>query len=271
MMPTGFDHIVIAVNDLEQTTADYTAAGFTVTPGGEHKGGASSNVLVTFQDGAYFELIAFAPDKPHGTHWKQTLEQGEGLVDYALRTNDLQQEVKDLRAAGLDANDPKDGGRFRPDGQRVDWQTLRFGADTGPAALPFYCHDLTERSLRVPGGEAAAHANGVTGVAGITVVVADLKKTGKEFAALTGDAGEDVESPIDGVARARRFALGTGWIELIEPAEGASELRTYLERRGELPYEVTLVSPEGRGELLSAHANTHGARLRVVEGAAVPA
>src|SRR5687767_3214453 len=103
-MPIGIDHIVIAVNDLDQTIADYTAAGFTVTPGGEHKGGASHNALVTFRDGAYFELIAFRADKPHGTHWKETLKQGEGLVDYALRTNDLDQEVKDLRAAGLDAN-----------------------------------------------------------------------------------------------------------------------------------------------------------------------
>jgi catechol 2,3-dioxygenase-like lactoylglutathione lyase family enzyme len=274
-MPTGIDHIVIAVDDLEQTIADYTAAGFTVTPGGEHKGGASRNALVTFQDGAYFELIAFAPDKPHGTHWKETLTQGEGLVDYALRTDDLAREVKALRAAGLDANDPKDGGRFRPDGQRVDWQTLRFGAGTGPSALPFYCHDLTERSLRVPGGEASAHANGVTGVAGITVVVLDLEARSREFRALTGSDGEDVASPIDGAVRARRFpvgsAAGSAWIELVEPAEGGSELRTYLEQRGELPYEVTLVSPDGQGELLSARANTHGARLRVTQGAAVPA
>ena len=44
-MPIGIDHIVIAVNDLDRTTAGYSAAGFTVTPGGEHKGGASANVL----------------------------------------------------------------------------------------------------------------------------------------------------------------------------------------------------------------------------------
>jgi len=270
-MPTGIDHIVIAVNDLEQTIADYTAAGFTVTPGGEHKGGASRNALVTFQDGAYFELIAFAPDKPHGTYWKETLKQGEGLVDYALRTDDLAREVHVLRAAGLDANDPRDGGRFRPDGQRVDWQTLRFGAGTGPAPLPFYCHDLTERSLRVPGGEVATHANGVTGVAGITVVVADLEARSREFRALTGDGGEDAASPIDGAAGARRFAVGQAGIELVEPAAGGSELRAYLEQRGELPYEATLLAPGGRGELLSARANTHGARIRGVEGAAVPA
>ncbi|MBA3379554.1 MAG: VOC family protein, partial [Chloroflexia bacterium] len=30
-MATGIDHIVIAVNELDQAVADYTAAGFTVT------------------------------------------------------------------------------------------------------------------------------------------------------------------------------------------------------------------------------------------------
>jgi len=270
-MPIGFDHIVIAVNDLEQTIADYTAAGFTVTPGGEHKGGASRNALVTFQDGAYFELIAFAPDKPHATHWRQTLAKGEGLVDYALRAHDLAQEARDLRAAGLDANDPVDGGRIRPDGQRIDWQTLRIGSGRGPSPLPFYCHDVTDRSLRVPGGEAALHANGVTGVAGITVVVVDLEDSSKEFQALTGHEGDDVQSPIDGVARARRFAVGNAWIELVEPSPGGSALRTYLEQRGQLPYEVTLTAPGGRGELLSARSNTHGARIRVTEGSPVPA
>ena len=56
-MPIGIDHVVIAVNDLDATTRDFEGAGFTVVPGGEHKSGKSSNVLVAFQDGSYFELI----------------------------------------------------------------------------------------------------------------------------------------------------------------------------------------------------------------------
>src|SRR5690606_16338938 len=139
VMPTGFDHIVIAVNDLDQAVADYTTAGFTVTPGGEHKGGASHNALITFQDGAYFEIIAFKGEAPHRSHWPELLRKGEGLVDYALRTDDLHREAAALRTAGLDVGDPVDGGRFRPDGQRIDWQTLRLGRERGPSALPFYC------------------------------------------------------------------------------------------------------------------------------------
>jgi catechol 2,3-dioxygenase-like lactoylglutathione lyase family enzyme len=266
-MPTGFDHIVIAVNDLDQTVADYTAAGFTVTPGGEHKHGISHNALVTFQDGAYFELIAFRNGgEGHGTHWPATLRQGEGFVDYALRTDDLEQEVSALRAAGLAYSDPKDGGRFRPDGQRVDWQTIRFqGPGAGPARLPFYCHDLTERSLRVPGGATAEHENGVTGVAGVTVVVHDLESASLEFSALSGADGVDVERE-DG--RARRFPIGAGWIEVIEPSPASSDARAYLDTRGELPFMITLSSTNERDDLLDLK-KTHGARLVVAAEARV--
>ena len=37
-MTLPLDHIVIAVQDLERTIADYTALGFNVLRGGEHPG-----------------------------------------------------------------------------------------------------------------------------------------------------------------------------------------------------------------------------------------
>jgi hypothetical protein len=271
-MPTGFDHIVIAVHDLDEAIRDYTAAGFTVTPGGEHKGGASHNALVTFEDGAYFEIIAFHNNgEGHRTHWPATLQKGEGFVDYALRTDDLQAEVRALRAAGLDYSDPVDGGRFRPDGQRIDWQTIHYGPRAStPQRLPFYCHDLTERTLRVPDGDAAAHANGITGVAGVTVVVADIEAASEDFARLTGHAGVDIDPALHDVAQARRFVVGAGWIEAIQPSERDSELRAYLETRGELPYEVTLRARSASRELIDVE-RTHGARLLVIADAGVPA
>jgi hypothetical protein len=127
---------------------------------------------------------------------------------------------------------------------------------------------LTERPLRVPDGEATVHANGVTGVAGVTVVVRDINAASKDFAALTGHAGNEVEPVVHDIAAARRFPLGSGWIEAVQPSERESELRTYLESRGELPYEVTLRATEGRRELLDEQ-RTHGARLLVIADAGV--
>jgi catechol 2,3-dioxygenase-like lactoylglutathione lyase family enzyme len=239
-VPTGIDHIVIAVNDLDAASRDYTEAGFTVVPGGKHKTGLSHNALIAFQDGTYFEIIAFLdPDNPEVGPWAGALrESGEGLVDFALRTDDLDREVESLRMNGLEPIGPTPGGRVRPDGQRVDWRTIRFGN----ASLPFYCHDETPRELRVPGGEQAVHANGVTGVASIAIPVEDVVEAGLVYRQLTGLDGNDVGA-------GKRFAVGTQAIDLVQG-------------EGSRPVEVVLISPSGTGESIDENM-THGARLIV--------
>jgi catechol 2,3-dioxygenase-like lactoylglutathione lyase family enzyme len=239
-MAIGIDHIVIAVRDLAQTSRDFAAAGFTVVPGGEHKTGNSHNALVAFADGTYFELIAFRdPRETGGNPWASVLrESGEGLVDFALRTDDLDREVASLRAGGLEPIGPVAGGRVRPDGQQVAWRTIRFDE----AAAPFYCHDETDRSLRVPGGAEAVHANGVTNVLGITLPVSDLAAASSFYGKVTGSDGVEI-------AGRRRFMVG----------HQAIDLRVM---EGDRPYEVNLHAPAGNGELLPIEL-THGARIRV--------
>jgi len=239
-MATGIDHIVIVVRDLAASSRDYTAAGFTVVPGGEHSNGKSHNALVAFGDGTYFELIAFPdPRDTGGNPWATALrDSGEGLVDFALRTDDLDAEVTNLQAAGIPVVGPVEGGRTRPDGQSLSWRTIRFDA---PSA-PFYCHDITDRTLRVPGGEATTHANGATAVHGIVIPVGNLEETTALYAALTGDDGE--------IAGDRaRFNAGNQFIEL-----------TIAE--GNRPLEVILNAP-GSDTVLLPLDLTHGAHLRL--------
>lgn len=258
-MIQGIDHIVIVVRDLTQAAQDYQEAGFTVTPGGEHADGATHNALVSFADGAYFELIAFKePDRPQEHRWWAQLAAGEGLVDFALLSDDLTAESTRLSEAGLTIDGPRDGGRIRPDGQRVAWKT--FGLPRSPVPLPFLIEDVTPRELRVPPGPATAHPLGVTGIAGITLVVADLDQSARDFAGLVGNTGSTAQSAIDGVDAARRFALGDHWIELAQPTAASSELRRHLDARGAGPYDVLLRGAESDALLpLSA---MHGARIR---------
>ncbi len=248
-MPTGIDHIVIAVRDLDRATANFGAAGFTVAPGGEHTNGVTHNVLISFGDGSYFELIAWKqPDEPADTAWWRRFQAGEGVIDFALRTDDLDAEVRRLQASGLNVPEPEAGGRTRPDGQRVEWRNLHFGEGSAPS-LPFYCHSTNDRSLRVPGGTAAIHANGVTGVAGVTIGVTELDKTSRDFARVTGSPGES-----------GRFAFGDAgsvWIALVELASDDPV-------RDDLPIEITLATNRGRAGEIDP-ALTHGARL-IVEG-----
>ncbi len=250
-MPTGIDHIVIAVRDLELAIAEYTAAGFMVAPGGEHTNGTTHNALIPFADGSYVELIAWKqPDEPADTPWWHRFQAGEGVIDFALRTDDLDAEMSRLRANGLNVPEPEAGGRTRPDGQRVEWRNLRFGEGSAPS-LPFYCHSTNDRSLRVPGGAAAIHENGVTGVAGVTIGVTDLNAASRDFARVTGAANDAGRFEIGGVD------TGSVWIALVEHMADDPA-------RDNLPLEIALATNRGRAGEIDP-ALTHGARL-IVEG-----
>jgi hypothetical protein len=262
-MAHTIDHILVLVRDLTAASTDYTAAGFTVTPGGVHADGATHNALIPFADGTYLELLAptrrdHLPNDEFG--FRQ--QRGEGLLQYALRADDLGVEAARLRSRGVLISGPDEGGRERPDGQRVQWRTLT--AQAGDETLPFLIADVTPRSLRVPGQAAARHALGITRLVGLTVVVADLAKSTRALGRLLGRAGQALDLP--GGGPAVQFALGPQWIVLAQPGADGSPLRRQLDTWGEGPYEVTLsAGPDaapGAGTALPAD-RLHGARLRV--------
>jgi hypothetical protein len=138
----------------------------------------------------------------------------------------------------------------------------------------------------VPGeARQTRHANGATGIAGVTVVVGDLKGATQQFASLLGEAGEPERSDAVEVHAACTFPVGEQWIELVEPNEvelgaGQREMidddptspnKDVLARSFELfgagPFEVELRAGRGAvgprdGELIDP-ALTHGARFRL--------
>jgi catechol 2,3-dioxygenase-like lactoylglutathione lyase family enzyme len=259
-MVQAIDHIIIAVRDLDKASDDYREAGFTVTPGGEHVGGATHNALVSFGDGAYFELIAFKnPDKEQEHKWWAKLHNGEGTVDYALLSSDLDAEAKRLQQAGVAVDGPHNGGRKRPDGIEIAWKTLGLNVDGVP--LPFVLEDVTAHGLRVPPGQATRHALDAPAVAGLTILVPNLDRAAPVYEALLGTPGGSSAPNIEGVRRGRRFTLGTQWIELAEPYPSAAALQKHIQERGAAPYEIVLA---GQGPTRSPLPQdlTHTARIR---------
>jgi hypothetical protein len=258
-MICAIDHIVILVNDLAATIVDYTALGFTVTPGGEHTGGATHNALVVFADDAYLELIAFKRPAPEH-HWYRHSALGEGLIDFALLPTAIEADLAAARERGLAIEGPFPGGRLRPDGQQVAWQS---GRALTPD-LPFLCGDVTPRALRVPEGAERAHANGVTGVAGLTVAVADLGASVARYRALLGTPErEGALSNLPSAARTATFTLGNTTITLATPADDSdTPLSARLASRGEGPFTLALRGlNQGATFDLSL---AHGARMELV-------
>lgn len=258
-MPESIDHVVIAVRDLAQASADYQKLGFTVTPGGYHTGGATHNALVSFEDGSYFELIAFTePDTPQGHKWWQKFSKGEGTVDFALLAADLNAEAERIGKTSIAVDGPHDGGRKRPDGIPIAWKMLSISSDDAP--LPFVIEDVTARELRVPPGAATRHPLGIAGIAGVTVLVPDLDRAAVIYEAFLGTAGEETTPEIAGVRRGRRYTFGPHWIELAEPESDAAMLHSLIAERGIAPYEIVLTGSSPRPEPLNL---THAARIRL--------
>lgn len=265
-MTLPLDHIVIAVQDLERTIADYSALGFNVLRGGEHPGRSTHNALVVFADGAYFELIAWRAPAPEERWWQQLQAHGEGLVDFALLPSETGAVVQAARARGLDYEAPYDGGRLRPDGAQLRWRNARARTQD----LPFLCGDLTDRALRVPEGAARVHPNGAAGVARLELAVHDLQASLARWRALLGDAAQagPVQASADGSAYQATLRLGTTELVLAAPAQATGALAQRLATRGEGPYAIVLSVPASAPSLVLDEAATHGVRIALEPPAA---
>jgi catechol 2,3-dioxygenase-like lactoylglutathione lyase family enzyme len=274
-MTLQLDHIVIAVNDLETAISDYTALGFNVLRGGDHPGRSTHNALVVFADGSYFELIAWKAPAP-GERWWQLLQRhGEGVVDFALLPQSTSDTVAAAARRGLVLDGPLDGGRLRPDGERLHWQTAR----PPSSDLPFLCGDLTPRALRVPEGSARVHANGATGVASLSIAVRDLDATLARYRALFGPVGDTTDTHVGravslpgGQHRVALITLGASTLVLSSPRTSQRDvhvaeapLASRLAARGEGPFAVVLRTAGNPDPAVGAFdlAHTHGASIEL--------
>jgi catechol 2,3-dioxygenase-like lactoylglutathione lyase family enzyme len=179
------DHIVIAVNDLEAVIRDYGELGFTVTRGGVHANRATCNALVTFANGTYLELLAATgePPLPGLIDFSGLLRSGEGLVGFALRSDDLDAEAARLRAECFAVDEVIPGERRRGDGTVIRWKLALLGGDFAP----FLIQDVTLRAWRISDDPAVTtHPNQVVGLHSVEIAVQDRNSAENRYRRLFG-------------------------------------------------------------------------------------
>jgi len=188
-MVLHLDHAVIAVHDLDAAIQDYRSLGFTVTLGGAHANRATHNALITFANGTYLELLAptHEPRLPGLIDFCALLRYGEGLVGFALRSEDLSVDVARLHLQGFAVGAIQPGERRRADGVLVQWQLALL--EDGFA--PFLIQDITPQSRRISTDPAVTtHANATLGLRAVEVEVPNLRRARDRWARLLGSASQ---------------------------------------------------------------------------------
>lgn len=253
----GIDHLVIVVSDLDQAARDFGDLGFTVVPGGRHPVG-SHNVLIPFADGSYVEIIAFYR-KAADHRWWDPLQDGERLVDYCLQTDDLRGDTNKLRAAGVEIKDPVPWSRTRPDGYELKW-LLSLAGRGHRGVAPFLIEDVTPRQERIP--QQFNHHNGASGIAKLTLAVAERVQAGQWYQSVLGMPGEAIEDTVLG-AKGLRFTVGPHIIEFLSPVDPQSPLVNWLRLYGSSPYSAALHGATTTDRLLDPSL-AHGARFYLI-------
>ncbi|KIM49686.1 hypothetical protein M413DRAFT_438843 [Hebeloma cylindrosporum] len=202
------DHIVHLTppGTVEQTSKQFQELGFRVLPGGIHADGLTENSLVVFADGVYLELISFthpASHYPPGSPGRIKRDshpwssRSPGWIDFAFLGNGSRSEsiAHIINQRGREEGSSlryaveQDGGRTRRDGQVLKW-LISAPPINRRGLLPFFCGDVTSRSLRVPSEPPSntEHASTARGIAFVRILVEEALYTqvSKELISVVG-------------------------------------------------------------------------------------
>jgi len=152
------DHVTVAGMDLKKMQANLAAVGIRSEYGGPHSNHATEMALTSFPDGSYLELIAVQPNadpKAVAAHyWSPKMKANAGPAAWAVRSADAAAEVKRLQAAGVTTSALTRSGRIRPDGKKLEWETVNVGPGPNGVFFPFVIRDFTNREWRAyPSGK----------------------------------------------------------------------------------------------------------------------
>ena len=233
------DHATIAGPNLENLRSLLASVGATTEYGGPHSSGLTEMAITAFADGSYLELIAWRDLRaPHaGQSWAQFLDQQAGPCAWAIQAPDIGAETGRLKAAGISVTETVRGGRVRPDGVKLEWETAGIGPGDRGSLFPFLIHDFTPRDRRVyPSGKPTTQE-----YFGISLVVIGVRDLNAAVAQYRRAFGLPVpEKQLDGQFGATLARFTGTPVVLAEPLDAKNWLATRLDRFGDAPCAFVL-------------------------------
>jgi catechol 2,3-dioxygenase-like lactoylglutathione lyase family enzyme len=182
----SFDHVIVAVSDLERATQSYsTLLGLAPSWRGRHAEYGTANSLFRLANG-YVELLSPAGGGPVGAQVRAAIEEnGEGMLGIVFGTDDADAFARVARERGLDVGDPQPGVGHNDDSDAVRrWRNAVLHPKSSRGLLMFAIeHQSPEDAL--PMAEPTGDANAcVRALDHVVVASPDIEASG----ALYGDA-----------------------------------------------------------------------------------
>ncbi|MCL6599916.1 MAG: VOC family protein [Alicyclobacillus macrosporangiidus] len=239
-MDLRFDHLIHAVSDPERARQAFADRfGWHTVAGGEHPGFGTYNALAYFGL-PYIEWVGVrkpdvAAGRLFGRDVLRALRSGEGPMQFAVRTQDIEGVAARWRRAGLVHEGPVEASRVRPDGVTLRWRMLFPAQEPGGLLLPFVIEWPTPDEVRLADlrqSGLSPDPAGAPRLRAVHAVVRDLARLQRNLAAYFPGVLEPCESSAQG--RGVRWPCGEVTVFIWEPADGA--LRRVLDTVGERPF-----------------------------------
>lgn len=228
------DHLAVVVPDLARAGTSYERLGFHLTPQSSHKGAlvpggpmeiyGSGNRCAMFRSG-YLEILGITDPARHTGRVTPLLKRYAGLHLVALGTSDAPRTAAAIGARLGARLEVRDLGRDVPYGAGTKPALFRIvGLPVGsfPEAELFVIEQATPDVLWQPA--LLDQPNGVTGLAGVTLCVANPEETAARLARILGQD-----------AASGSFSLARGAIDIVDA-------RTLTARYGVTPKAVPMVA-----------------------------
>jgi hypothetical protein len=240
------DHVTVAGRDLGALRRAFADAGLQPTVGGDHDNGVTHMASVPFRDGVYLELIASRDLDRTAPWWDGPIRHDAGPCAWALRSDDIDDDVVRLRDRGLAVTDPETFSRTRPDGVELSWDLAVVGRDepdrSAPGGLcPFLVSDHTSRAARV--GEPLDPASAGLPATGVAEVVVGVPRLDEAVETLREGFGLGAPRTDDDPALGRVASFPDAPVSL---ASGADWIADRCERFGPIPCAYLLATNGSR-------------------------
>ncbi len=173
----GFDHIVIAVRDLEDATQRYIALlGREPSWRGRHPDAGTANTLFRLAN-CYVELLA--PTGNGGPVAEKLNSSGEGVLAACFATDDADAFAASARERGLDAADPASGEGRSDDSDRVRlWRTVMLHPKTTRGLVLFAIEHQSPDDSLPPAAATGPPESCISALDHVVVSTREIESTG---------------------------------------------------------------------------------------------